>query len=641
MSKYIFLFLLISFKSNAQLSITGFPEDFQLIHRNELNIGEIQINGNYIHPQCDSVKIELYRDNILIYEEKQSKENFDFKIKLYAELVEYKLIFLSKNNNNWIELKNANKVLCGDVILLYGQSNMNAHSGVDFFNANFSDKFLRNYSYSLSEPDLLMWFPGKQPYAQIGSIGNHLYLNLSEFAKVPICIINAAEGGKNILQLSEENTSNRLDKNFFYGKLLSRLQYSGLKNYLRYMVFFQGEAEANTNEQNNLDYPSNFETLFNKLKQDFPKLEKFYEVQINVLTNDRIIESAGYLRDFQRRTKDLFPNQIEVYTAIGQYSFDGIHYGYESYTNIANGLSNLILRDFYAKTDNFQIEPPNIKYAYYTPTKDTVVLGFQKDQTFNFDPNTTQFNNSFFFTASLSDNIYYPLNQPVLSINKNKNEIYLKLNEPKNFEYLTYLPSTMIENNVFYGPSIKNIQNHAALSFFKFKIEDTAPIENNNIPNPLTFRLNSVNDLSTVLTWNSQALINLFVEIWRSFDGINFRKITNENISTEYFSDSGLLPEIQVHYKIRNCLQENCSNFSNILKTSTFKKRPYECSDKTLQENLNNENKNYHAIKIQSSQKIENAKVNYLFEKAILLLPGFEFKTNDENYFLSENRKCE
>lgn len=640
--KYVsVLFFLISYKLIAQLNVSNFPTDYQLIPRNETNIGIIEIYGNYIDTQCDSIRIDLYRNDTLIYKFIKSKNNFTIPIKLYAELSEYKLVFLAKIHSNWNVLKTANKLLCGDAILLYGQSNMSASSGVDYFNINYSDKFLRNYSYSLFQPTQLLWFPGKQPYAQVGSIGNHLMLNIVAHSKIPICIINAADEGKNVLALTEENTSNRMDKNFAYGKLLSRIFYSGLINHVKMIVYFQGEAEANTANDNCLDYPANWTILFNKLKQDLPNLKKLYEVQINVMINSYILEQAGFLRDFQRKTKIIFPENIETYSAIGQNIYDGIHYGYESYINIANGISNLMLRDFYGETNNTEIEPPNIQYAYYKPTKDTLVLRFQSGQNMIVPQENYALNSSFFLSESLISSIYSPQNSPTVSTIANGNEVILKLNAPQTSNYISYLTSTTQNNEIFFGPFLKNSKNHSAFSFFKFPIQNSPPILEVTLATPNTFRANAINDNQINITWSNEGQKNYSTEIWHSNTNSNFQKksIVMENVA--YFSVNGLKPESQNYFKLRICNNSTCSNFTNTISEITFKKRLYDCKEKNLINNITESDFNFQSNILNSTQKIKNSKINYLFEKNILLKPGFEFLPQSSGYFTTEQRNCE
>ncbi len=641
MKYFLVVFFLFSFKLNAQLNISNFPLDYQLIPRNETNIGVIEIYGEYINLQCDSIRIDLFRNDTLINKISKSNINFNIPIKLYAELSEYRINFLAKINSNWNVLKTADKLLCGDAILLYGQSNMSASSGVDYFNTNYSDKFLRNYSYSLFQPDQLLWFPGKQPYAQVGSIGNHLMLNIVEHSKIPICIINASNEGNNVLALSQENPTNRMDINFPYGRLLSRLFYGGLINYVKMMVYFQGEAEANTANDNCLTYPANWSILFNKLKQDLPNLKKLYEVQINVMTNSVMLEQAGFLRDFQRKTKILFPNDVETYSAIGQNIYDGIHYGYGSYINIADGISNLMLRDFYGETNTQEIEPPNIQYAYYKPTKDTLVLRFQPDQNLVVPQESHALNGSFFLSETLSSSIYSPQNSPTVSTIANGNEVFLKFNSPQNSNYVTYLGSTMTNNQVFFGPFLKNTKNHSAFSFYKFPIQNGPPPVAFNLITPSTFRVNALNDNQINITWSKEGQKNYTTEIWHSNTNSEFSKIANVSENLTFFKVKGLKPASLNYFKIRFCNNSNCSEFTNTISDFTFKKRLYDCNDKNLQGNFSDTNLNYQSNRIISVQKITNSNINYLFEKNILLQPGFEYLPNNSGFFTTEQRNCE
>ena len=98
---------------------------------------------------------------------------------------------------------------------------------------------------------------------------------------------------------------------------------------------------------------------------------------------------------------------------------------------------------------------------------------------------------------------------------------------------------------------------------------------------------------------------------------------------------------LNLYFKIRFCNNSNCSEFTNAISDVTFKKRLYDCNDKNLQGIFSDTNLNYQSNRIISVQKITNSKINYLFEKNILLQPGFEFQPNNTGFFTTEQSNCE
>lgn len=653
----IIIFALISFTAKSQLSLISFPKDNQLFPREENNTAKVAILGSYINSESEKVVLQIFRNDSIKYTIDGPNENFEFDILLNAELSEYSFKLYYSKNKILTLLKQANKILCGDVIVLYGQSNMVAGSGVDEFNATKSDKFMRNFAIVYGTNNQIIsenWFPAKSPYWEVGTIGNYLMLNLIDSLKIPFCVINGSVSGVGIEVLSQRNNDNPKDPSNYYGKLLNRISLSGLLDKVKYMAFLQGEAEAGNWYLSCNEYPGFFNNFITNVFEDIPSLKKFYEFQINIMkvgNGSSYVERAGFLRDFQRKTEDTYPGKITTLATVGTNPYDGIHFSDFAYRELALNLCRLILRDFYGSLNVNEIENPKIKCAYYNQSKSQITLVFQENQNIIYpsDLNYGNYSRSmrdYIYLTSDNTNIYYnQYNAPVINGTAFENTVTLNFAQPQTDLYITYLPASFSDtySETYNGPHISNGKGLRALSFYCVPILNAKPLEN-LIPNaPVNFVANGISQKQIDISWNSNSPNdeNYVMEI--SEDSLNFPFFSQISAPQNFLHDNNKLPNKKYFYKIKACNKNGCSAYSQIVKAHTYKTIKIDCPELFIKGNLTKMNSTFNSLFLKSSALIENSKIDFKASKSILLEANFEFNPGNENsgVFTAEINGCE
>ena len=122
-----------------------------------------------------------------------------------------------------------------------------------------------------------------------------------------------------------------------YGLLLKRIKESQLTR-IKGFIFFQGESESHTSLSMVLSYPDYFKKFKANIKQDFPKIDRFYVYQLPIFNLHNLWE-AGLLREYQRRFGKEYEDITVIPTAgFGYWKFDGLHFGFEGFGIIADWL---------------------------------------------------------------------------------------------------------------------------------------------------------------------------------------------------------------------------------------------------------------------------------------------------------------
>ncbi|MCU0326847.1 MAG: T9SS type A sorting domain-containing protein, partial [Spirosomaceae bacterium] len=290
---------------------------------------------------------------------------------------------------------------------------------------------------------------------------------------VPICLLNGSVGSKTLAELSQRNDSNHQDPSTLYGQFLIKAKFAKLASKAPILIWRQGEAEAVFGTDLSL-YQRNFEKFWSNLKEDFGGLKKMYVLQNNIL----MLEStnASELRDFQRRTKSLY-NDIETLATVGTAGYDGLHYHPEGYRQTGLELSRLIGRDFFWTTDGYEINSPDLKKAFYSANKDSVILIFDNnliEMVYQSEINLMDGKKRY-----LKDFIYLDNdNRQILEGSSEQNRVILKLKSPSNAQKISYLPHFFIDWSTTYfynGPFITNSIGMRAFTFGSFPIANALP----------------------------------------------------------------------------------------------------------------------------------------------------------------------
>lgn len=478
----LFLAILPHLSFSQAIIYDDFPITAQIYQRDDLNRGTVTIKGRLYTKGFTDVSVVVKKDKKNFYYKKQKlsfqtgeNPNAPFLLQPFitAGLVEYDFYFYAYREADSVLVRESTQVLCGDNVVIYGQSNAEANDATEL--AKFKDEFkYGRTTFANFETSDYSWFPTmKWNYYMSGLIGLEIQKQLIDKYKVPIGILNASVGNKSIDELMIRNEKNHEDIQYYYGKLVKKANKTGFSKTAKIFIWRQGESEAF--EANRAEvYPSKFAQLRKQILEDFPSIKKMYVFQNNIYWAENA--KAGDLRDFQRKIHQLYPD-CEAISTVGTPGFDGLHYSFEGYQLNGLEVSRLIAKDFMNATDTLEIHSPDIKKAYFTDNRDSLVLEFDKYQKMQFpDYGINKGNGT---QALLKDYIY--LDGIAGKITGGKaigSKIILKLSEPVNAKRVTYCPDNFILNvELITGiPYLTNSRGLRALTFKNFPITSNIKI---------------------------------------------------------------------------------------------------------------------------------------------------------------------
>jgi hypothetical protein len=496
----------------SQVSFVKFPKDNQVLQRNDQNKSNVNIVGRVNDSNHSSVRLVILKDNISFFQQTISlalSKDFSFEAPIIAGNFDYTIQFFLDNQ----EMKKAEKVACGDVFLIYGQSNAMGGHGI----ANYwppRNPFIRSFvTFDYENPTgewVLPYTTFFWPSAGALELSNFL----SEKHKYPIGIIEASAGGAGISELNA-NPNNPFDRNTPFGKMLISADINNLRTDLKYLIFRHGETDGSYSNMS-LAYPAEFEKLYNSLSIHFPNLISLYNLQVDILTESN--PNAGFLRDFQRRTKSLY-RKVSTMATIGTVGHDGLHYSFAGYKQTALELSRILGKEIYNDNQSPQIYSPDIKKIYFENQK--LVLEFDEGTEMIYPQDSVASGKSW----SMKDYIYVDgKNDVVQSGEAQGNKVYLTVSDIQNAKKVSYLPNSygQFGASFYNGVYLKNKFGMRAFSFDDISIGGNTPVI---IPPPVTINLNTeVNeDIQVKLIWNGNAQTKYHIE--RSNDNINFGEI--------------------------------------------------------------------------------------------------------------------
>lgn len=453
------LFYLLALPSLGQVTVVEAPEEYQLFPRNANNTARVPFI--FTSTSAGTAKFQVLENGKLIHESTRSflaQDTLDFTRTIEAKASEYS--FILQVGTQTIERKH---IVCGDFLVLYGQSNIKALSGIDYFQVD--TRLLRNYDTKHpTEPN--RWSTADLPYGSVGIIGLQLQSLILEKYGIPTCVINASRGGANLYSLLEHGE--------YYQTLMQRIKGAGATGHIKAILWRQGEAETCNWYKDIEDYPMHFTQLMRQIDRDFPELIKFYNIQTGILHCNQM-EDAGKLREYMRRTRYLFP-KVETTNMHQLPLSDDVHYSKEAYIQTANELLPLLGRDLYQDHDHPEIHPPDIQQIYRSPSGDTLVLEFEKGQSMHFPPPHTKNGfdwkmEDYFFVNTVTQAQHNLVQKGWASENK----VYLKLNWQIKEGFVSYLPSYAKSSPPVQDIHLKNSRGLRAMSFYQFPIKTLLP----------------------------------------------------------------------------------------------------------------------------------------------------------------------
>lgn len=566
------LFLLYFFSclfSQAQVIIQydSFPMPSQIFQRDSFNKAIVPIKGNlYTEGYSDiSVLVKKDKKNYSWQKQKLSyltvlpkNATFSFETEIKAELSEYSFsVYLYKGKDS-VLLREQNEVICGDIFLLYGQSNALANDSVEVAKFNGENQFGRTAVANYEKNDFL-WLPVKKwNYWSVGLVGLEIQKQLINKYKIPIGIINGSEGNKSItdLMLRDDKFHNNIST--IYGRLLKKAEGLGFAKTVQGIIWRQGEAEAFDPTYKN-DYAKKFDTFRKEILEDYPSIKKIYTFQNNIYFG--VQSNAGNLREYQRTVKSLYPD-CEALATFGTITFETLHYKLEGYQQSGEELSKLIARDFYQSTDTLEINSPNIQKIYFTQKKDSLILEFDKNQKMDFPkfPIST----SSKISTDIKDYIY--LNGKagnIASGSSSGNFVILRLKEPQTAETVTYTPDYYPLDLVNFLPGLPQIKNSRGIRAFTFKDFPVTNINNIEIK-PFIGSWGDTSNKSIELQWFVPKYTNYTYYVEKAiYSPTFFNEIGSLNGSK--FIDYKVKKGISYFYRLRIKEDGVSSAYSNVI----------------------------------------------------------------------------
>lgn len=563
----VFLFM-FSINSIGQINVIfdDFPKDAQLIQRDNFNKATVTISGKVYTENQTDVALLVYRNKSLFYYKKQklqyasqpSTAAFSIASIINAELSEYDFRLYSFRNKDSVLVKEAREIVCGDNILIYGQSNALADASEEL--PKFKDEFRFGRStYADYVKNEYTWVITKQwNFWSAGLLGLEIQKQLIDKYQIPIGIINGAVGNKSIDELSVRDEANHDNPTNIYGRMLKRAKAFGLDKNVKMIVWRQGESEALDPFYKN-DYDKKFEKFRKQLYEDYPALKKIYTYQNNIYFGDN--KSAGNLRDYQRTINKLY-SDCEVMTTFGTVTFDGLHYKLEGYLENGDNVARLIARDFHKSTDTVEISAPNIKSVYFTAKKDSLILEFDKNQKVSF-PKDEPKKNITHPSINIKDYIYLDGKAGnIESGSGNGNHIILKLKTPVEAQKITYTPDNYTTDFIAVLPGITQIKNSRGIQALTFKDLTISNVNNIQISS-LTGEWDTVSNKRIVLNWQTPKYLNYTYIIEKAqFQPNIFYEIGSSSNAT--FTDNKVKKGVRYYYKIRIKENNSYSAYSNV-----------------------------------------------------------------------------
>ncbi len=490
-------------------SDSDFPTHGQFYARQVCNTAVMHIAGRVFRSDIDSVYVAVTKNNqpykrfalrlramrpqAQTVPDSGMGKRFDFRCPIFAECSVYGFTLgfkqrdtkwqggtkqqLGINRRLWDSVVAVrDSIVCGDVLLLNGQSNIVLGAPVsppDPFGRTFTDTsgsivptginaMMRDFVWTQTAEVYVKGYP-------IGGIAFRLQEQLRTQQKIPICVINGGVGATAIEKHLPDSTSAD-NPATIYGNLLKRVQCADLQTSVKVLVWYQGESNSSAE-----DYLKHFRTLYQTWMRDYPQLQKVYAVQVH--SSNCLPLQHDELKEAQRKLQEMFP-KLEVVSSNAIAYHSGCHFTDSGYVALADRIYALMARDFYHSTDTLHLSSPSVAKAFWLDSSQRqICLKFTpKGNTFLITPDTT-INGRLctiadaFLLGSQSGYIAsvqpFGLDSLVLTLKNGMPPI-----DRISYVSQSFYPATEI---VYQGPWIVNKRGVGILSFHNMPIEQSAP----------------------------------------------------------------------------------------------------------------------------------------------------------------------
>lgn len=460
------------------------PSHYQFFPRNSNNSAPIHISGAVKTPGWNMVVCERYSNDSLterinyplIYNHGIATFEFSSRITSTPILFTYRIFIL--NGTEKFLIGESADLSCGDVYIIAGQSN--SHPAAD--SSIYINPLLKTLGILTPNGNLDKYNPSDTLWGMANGHGFNYFFSaytgpyltsvwgieiqrlILEKYGIPTCIINAGAGSSSVY-MNQRDDNTPMNLNTIYGRGLYRTSSAKLTSAVKAIFWLQGEGESAEG------YANAFDELYKDWKEDYPNTKVTYVFQLRPGC-----PGAPHLelRELQRNIPKFY-SDIKTIATVGLNGFDGCHYHYSGYIDLAEKVFWQMERDFYGRKDTANITPPNVDRVFYsTSAKDEIKVIFkQKNDEFIY-PNKLFYSgkirslDDYFYLDGVSGNIAFGM--------FDKDTLILTLRQPSTAQKITYLPENFYNNEteVYQGPWITNKAGIGALSFYD------VPINNNS-----------------------------------------------------------------------------------------------------------------------------------------------------------------
>jgi hypothetical protein len=370
------------------------PREGQFYSRDDSGKGTLHCKGT-LEKKAGSVFLRVFADDKNYAEESSAPGEggaYAFAIKLDAALVKYRIEFGTRTGSAETILHRAGDLVCGDAYLIEGQSNALATDTREE-SPRDTNEWVRSYGlpqyFKKGERENLWCKPvwkannkeKKEYLAELGWWGMDLANRLVGSQKVPIFILNGAQGGTRIDQ-HQRNDANPTDLETIYGRMLWRLREARLTHGIRGVIWHQGEndqgAAGPDGDYGWKSYQRYFVDMSADWKRDFPNLSRYYVFQIWPNACSMGGGNGDMMREVQRTLPGLYSN-MDVLSTLGIKPPGGCHFPLTGWSEFASSVMPLIERDFYGRKLIGSMTPANLKEARFASEEgDAIALEFDQ-----------------------------------------------------------------------------------------------------------------------------------------------------------------------------------------------------------------------------------------------------------------------
>lgn len=290
----------------ASVEIDQAPQPLQLLPRasQDASSASTTIAGRVVDPVVQGIELTITRSGETETRPLEVVDGeFSGQLEIPVALAETDVSVWAITESGRELVRRIPGLLAGDAYLVQGQSNAVARQYGESAYAKQSP-FMRTFGSSTPMPGTSVssrvWTRGSadtgEMFGTVGQWATQLAYRLIETKQVPVAIIQAGHGGRPV-SFFQRDDADPTNPETNYGRMLQRLQESGLQDHLSGVFWNQGEAERNDAET----HVAGVRELFADLRADLDSPPMFLmQVRRSPCDDPSLTE----LRDAQRRLAD-------------------------------------------------------------------------------------------------------------------------------------------------------------------------------------------------------------------------------------------------------------------------------------------------------------------------------------------------